>query len=93
LAIEPKMLLLDEPAAGMNPKETEGLAEIIKKVRDDFNLSVVLIEHDMPFVNALCDRVLVLDYGKKLFMGTPQEAISHKEVIAAYLGDVENVDL
>ncbi len=88
LATSPKLLLLDEPAAGMNPAETEGLAEILERIRNDFDLTILLIEHDMKFVNRLCDRVLVLDYGKKLFMGTPSEAINHKEVIAAYLGDV-----
>lgn len=87
LATNPKLLLLDEPAAGMNPKETEELCELILKMKKDFNLSVLLIEHDMPFVNRLCSEVLVLDYGKKLFNGTPQDAINNKEVIAAYLGD------
>ena len=87
LATNPKVLLLDEPAAGMNPKETEELCELILKMKKDFNLSVLLIEHDMPFVNRLCSEVLVLDYGKKLFNGTPQDAINNKEVIAAYLGD------
>lgn len=87
LATNPKLLLLDEPAAGMNPKETEELCELILKMKKDFNLSVLLIEHDMPFVNKLCSEVLVLDYGKKLFNGTPQDAINNKEVIAAYLGD------
>ncbi|PZT47786.1 high-affinity branched-chain amino acid ABC transporter ATP-binding protein LivG [Helicobacter valdiviensis] len=92
LATNPKLLLLDEPAAGMNPKETEELCELIFKMKKDFNLSVMLIEHDMPFVNKLCSEVLVLDYGKKLFSGKPQDAINNKEVIAAYLGDyyVEN---
>lgn len=87
LATNPKLLLLDEPAAGMNPKETEELCELILKMKKDFGLSVLLIEHDMPFVNRLCSEVLVLDYGKKLFSGTPQEAINNQEVIAAYLGD------
>ena len=87
LATNPKLLLLDEPAAGMNPKETEELCELILKMKKDFNLSVLVIEHDMPFVNRLCSEVLVLDYGKKLFNGTPQDAINNKEVIAAYLGD------
>ncbi len=87
LATQPKLLLLDEPAAGMNPKETDELAKLIFKMRDDFKLTVLLIEHDMHFVNHLCDRVFVLDYGKKLFSGTPYEAISNKDVIAAYLGE------
>lgn len=92
LAASPKLLLLDEPAAGMNPKETEELAELIVRMKGDFNLSVLLIEHDMPFVNRLCDRVLVLDYGKMLFSGTPAEAINNEHVIAAYLGDIANVE-
>ena len=71
----------------MNPKETQELSELIFKMQKDFDLSVLLIEHDMPFVNTLCEQVLVLDYGKKLFNGTPQEAINNTEVIAAYLGD------
>lgn len=87
LATNPKLLLLDEPAAGMNPKETQELGMLILKMQKDFHLSVLLIEHDMPFVNALCQEVLVLDYGRKLFCGTPQEAVNNTEVIAAYLGD------
>lgn len=87
LATNPKLLLLDEPAAGMNPIETSELGELIFKMKKDFNLSILLIEHDMPFVNRLCSEVLVLDYGKKLFSGSPLEAINNKEVIAAYLGD------
>ena len=63
------LLLLDEPAAGMNPKETEDLAELIFRMRHDYQLSVLLIEHDMPFVNRLCERVMVLEYGKPLFSG------------------------
>lgn len=89
LATSPKLLLLDEPAAGMNPKETAELAQLIFKMRADFGLTVLLIEHDMSFVNTLCERVMVLDYGKPLFSGTPQEAVNNQEVIAAYLGDVD----
>ena len=87
LATNPKLLLLDEPAAGMNPIETEELGTLILKMKKDFNLSILLIEHDMPFVNKLCNEVIVLDYGKKLFSGSPSDAINNKEVIAAYLGD------
>jgi branched-chain amino acid transport system ATP-binding protein len=90
LATNPELLLLDEPAAGMNPAETSELAELIYKARHDFDLSVLLIEHDMKFVNQLCDRVLVLDYGKSIFEGKPSEAIKDKEVVAAYLGDFIN---
>jgi branched-chain amino acid transport system ATP-binding protein len=90
LATNPSLLLLDEPAAGMNPSETEELGEIIKKARVDFDLTVLLIEHDMKFVNQLCDKVLVLDYGKTIFEGKPSDAIQDPEVIAAYLGDFHN---
>ncbi|NCC68431.1 MAG: ABC transporter ATP-binding protein, partial [Clostridia bacterium] len=75
LATNPSLLLLDEPAAGMNPSETEELGELIKKARSDFDLTVLLIEHDMKFVNQLCDKVLVLDYGKTIFEGKPADAI------------------
>ncbi|PID47161.1 MAG: high-affinity branched-chain amino acid ABC transporter ATP-binding protein LivG [Proteobacteria bacterium] len=87
LATNPQILLLDEPAAGMNPAETAELASIITKAREDFDLAIVLIEHDMPFVNELCDNVLVLDYGKVIFEGKPADAIKNEEVITAYLGD------
>jgi branched-chain amino acid transport system ATP-binding protein len=87
LATNPAMLLLDEPAAGMNPAETKELAGLIKSAREDFDLTVLLIEHDMQFVNQLCDKVLVLDYGKTIFEGKPADAIKDKEVVAAYLGD------
>ncbi|MDR2791092.1 MAG: ABC transporter ATP-binding protein [Campylobacteraceae bacterium] len=87
LAADPKILLLDEPAAGMNPAETKELAALLQKAKADFNLALLLIEHDMKFVNQLCDRVLVLDYGKSICEGTPAEVISHKDVVAAYLGD------
>ncbi|WP_024955317.1 ABC transporter ATP-binding protein [Sulfurospirillum arcachonense] len=87
LATNPEMLLLDEPAAGMNPAETKELAELIHNAREDFDLTVLLIEHDMKFVNQLCDKVLVLDYGKTIFEGKPADAIKDKEVVAAYLGD------
>lgn len=87
LATAPKLLLLDEPAAGMNPKETEDLAELIFRMRHDYQLSVLLIEHDMPFVNRLCERVMVLEYGKPLFSGLMAEAIQHPDVISAYLGE------
>lgn len=92
MATNPKLVLLDEPAAGMNPRETEDLSETIVNLRKDYDLTIMLIEHDMPFVNRICERVLVLDYGKKLFEGTPKEAISHEDVVAAYLGDVMHVE-
>ena len=87
LATNPKLLLLDEPAAGMNPSESDELANLIFDLRASDGLSILLIEHDMKFVNHLCNRVLVLDYGRVIFTGSPSEAINHKDVISAYLGD------
>lgn len=87
LATKPKLLLLDEPAAGMNPKETEELSQIIHKIKKDYDLTILLIEHDMKFVNAMCDQVTVLDYGEKIFEGKPADAIVDPRVVAAYLGD------
>ncbi len=90
LATEPKLLLLDEPAAGMNPIETEDLSNIIRDIKEEFGLTVLLIEHDMKFVNNMCDKVLVLDYGEEIFEGKPADAIVNEKVIAAYLGDFVN---
>lgn len=87
LATNPKLLLLDEPAAGMNSTESDDLAELIFNIRDNKKISVLLIEHDMKFVNKLCDRVMVLDYGRTIFEGKPNDAIQNPEVISAYLGD------
>ena len=90
MATNPKLLLLDEPAAGMNGVETDELASLIFMLRNKYKLSVLLIEHDMKFVNRLCDRVLVLDYGKVIFEGKPSDAIVDKSVISAYLWDFSN---
>ncbi len=87
LATEPKLLLLDEPAAGMNPNETQDLSNIIRNIKEEYGLTVLLIEHDMKFVNNMCDKVLVLDYGEEIFEGKPSDAIVDEKVIAAYLGD------
>jgi branched-chain amino acid transport system ATP-binding protein len=87
IATKPKLLLLDEPAAGMNPNETKELAQLLFKIRDEYNITILLIEHDMKFVNHLCDKVLVLDYGKTIFQGKIKDAIQNKDVIKAYLGD------
>jgi branched-chain amino acid transport system ATP-binding protein len=86
LATNPKLLLLDEPAAGMNPHETEELMQIIRKVRDDFDMTILLIEHDMKFVAGLCDEVTVLNFGTVLVSGDTKTALNDPEVIKAYIG-------
>ncbi|MFS8501050.1 MAG: ABC transporter ATP-binding protein [Caldicoprobacter sp.] len=87
LATNPSLLLLDEPAAGMNPAETAQLTELIKWIREKFNLTILLIEHDMSLVMKICERVYVLDYGILIAEGTPDEIRSNKRVIEAYLGE------
>ena len=87
LATRPSLLLLDEPAAGMNPKETAALTELIKWIRKEFDLTILLIEHDMSLVMKICERIYVLDYGMLIASGKPEEIRSNKRVIEAYLGE------
>ncbi|HHX60017.1 MAG TPA: ABC transporter ATP-binding protein [Epulopiscium sp.] len=86
LAGNPKLLLLDEPAAGMNPNETQELMETIKMIHEKLDTSILLIEHDMSLVMGICKRIVVIDYGKVIAEGTPKEIQSNKKVIGAYLG-------
>ena len=86
LATSPKLLLLDEPAAGMNPSETAELTETIRRIRDDFNIAVLLIEHDMSLVMGICEGIAVLNYGQIIAKGTPEEIRTNPVVIEAYLG-------
>ena len=86
IATNPKLLLLDEPAAGMNPQETAELQQTIRLIRDRFDLTVLLIEHDMNLVSGICDRVTVLNFGTTLAQGETKAALNHPEVVRAYLG-------
>ncbi|MBQ2739065.1 MAG: ABC transporter ATP-binding protein, partial [Oscillibacter sp.] len=90
LAAEPTLLLLDEPAAGMNPQETDELTAFIGEIRDKFNLTIFLIEHHMNLVMNISDRIYVLDFGKLIAEGTPAEIQNNKRVIDAYLGVAED---
>lgn len=87
LATGPKLLLLDEPAAGMNPQETKELMELIRWIREKFDLAILLIEHDMGLVMGVCERIYVLEYGLCIASGTPDEIKHNKRVIEAYLGE------
>ncbi len=87
LATEPKLLLLDEPAAGMNPNETEELMETIEVVRKRFGVTILLIEHDMKLVSGICEYLYVLNFGRLLAEGTPKKVLSNPEVVKAYLGE------
>lgn len=87
LATNPKLLLLDEPAAGMNPNETAELMDTIRLVRDRYQITILLIEHDMKLVSGICEKILVLNFGTELAQGTPEVVLNNKEVITAYLGE------
>lgn len=87
LGAHPKLLLLDEPAAGMNPQETKNLMETIRLVRDRFNIAILLIEHDMKLVMGICEKISVLNYGMLLAEGTPEEIRTNPDVVKAYLGE------
>ena len=87
MATEPKLLLLDEPAAGMNPNETRELMETIRFVRDHFDMTILLIEHDMKFVSGICEKLTVLNFGQVLAEGSTAEVLNNPEVIKAYLGE------
>jgi branched-chain amino acid transport system ATP-binding protein len=86
LATGPRLLLLDEPAAGMNARETAALAELVRRLRDEMGVAILLIEHDMRFVMNLCERIMVLDQGRTIALGAPREVQMNKAVIEAYLG-------
>ncbi|WP_413199347.1 ABC transporter ATP-binding protein [Nostoc piscinale] len=87
LALEPQILLLDEPAAGMNPSEKQQLSQFIRNIRDRFNLTIILIEHHVPLVMGLCDRIAVLDFGQLIALGEPAVVRNNPAVIEAYLGN------
>jgi branched-chain amino acid transport system ATP-binding protein len=87
LAADPELLLLDEPAAGMNPQETGKLMELISRIRDEMNKTILVIEHDMKVVMGISERVAVLNYGRKIVEGTPSEVQQNEDVIHAYLGE------
>ncbi len=90
LALEPRLLLLDEPTAGMNPRESRDLLELIRRIHADYRLTIVLVEHNMPLVMELCERIQVLNYGQLIAEGTPEEVRADPRVIESYLGSQDD---
>jgi branched-chain amino acid transport system ATP-binding protein len=90
LATDPKVLLLDEPFAGMNHDETMNMVDLVRSVRDERDVTVMLVEHDMPAVMNISDRIVVLNFGEKIAEGTPSEIQNNEKVIEAYLGSVDD---
>ncbi len=86
LCIEPKLLLLDEPSSGLNVEETEGMGFWIEDIKKDLGITVIMVEHDMNLVRMVSDRVMALNYGKVIALGTPAEVQNHPEVVRAYIG-------
>jgi branched-chain amino acid transport system ATP-binding protein len=89
LALQPKLLLLDEPTAGMSPHESMSVLQLIRRIRDQYDLTIIIVEHNMPVVMQLCERLQVLNYGKIIAEGTPEQIRANPEVIEAYLGKTE----
>ena len=90
LAAQPKILLLDEPLTGMNPKEVENMLGIIRRIRDDYGLTIIVVEHNMKAVMTLCERIVVISFGQKIAEGRPEEIQTNKAVIEAYLGSEDD---
>ena len=90
IASQPSVLLLDEPAAGLGDVESAELAHLVRRLADDWGIAVLLVEHDMNFVMSVCDRIVVLDFGRQIAEGTPEEVRNNPAVVSAYLGERED---